>query len=377
MTEPIETNVRLISSPRSWLNDEAIRQLYVLAKLDGVRKVVGLPNLSAGKTYPSGIVVACEDMIYPQLLGEDIGCGLSLFKTDRLLKDAQLDRWVELRFDLEHPWEGCVGGWLQDNQLPSNEFDADMGTLGGGHHFAELQAVERVHDPVAFKSIGLERQGLYLLVHSGSRGYGEAVARDFKLKHGDTGLEAFSDAGLAFQEAYAWLWTWATANRELIALRFLNMLGAEAIRVWDEHHNRLTNISTPPKRHWLVHARGASSSFGADFVVIPGSCGSLSYLVKRQGDDAQHLWSLPNGAGSKWPRSESRLRMRQRFGYQQLVQSMESRVICEERNRLYEQAPESYRDLKDTILDLVEAGCVSVVATFRPLLTYKTRTLRR
>jgi release factor H-coupled RctB family protein len=113
-------------------------------------------------------------------------------------------------------------------------------------------------------------------------------------------------------------------------------------------------------------------------VVIPGSRGSLSYLAKVISNSETHAWSLAHGAGRKWSRSESRLRMRERFGARQLVQTaLGSRVICEDRDLLYEEAPAAYKNIETVIEDLVDAGLISVVATFRPLVTYKTRELHR
>jgi len=70
--------------------------------------------------------------------------------------------------------------------------------------------------------------------------------------------------------------------------------------------------------------------------------------------------------------------MRERFGMRQLVRTpLGGRVICEERDLLYEEAPDAYKDIEAVIQDLVDAGLVTVIATLRPLLTYKTRKLRR
>jgi release factor H-coupled RctB family protein len=113
-------------------------------------------------------------------------------------------------------------------------------------------------------------------------------------------------------------------------------------------------------------------------VVIPGSRGSLSYLVKPLGDGASRAWSLAHGAGRKWARSEARQRMRERFGMHQLTQTpLGGRVICGERDLLYEEAPAAYKNIEEVIQGLVDAGLASVIATFRPLLTYKTRAFRR
>jgi release factor H-coupled RctB family protein len=96
------------------------------------------------------------------------------------------------------------------------------------------------------------------------------------------------------------------------------------------------------------------------------------------GDGESHAWSLAHGAGRKWARSEARLRMRERFSVPELAQTgFGGRVICEERDLLYEEAPAAYKNIEAVVQDLVDAGLVSVIATFRPLLTYKTRKLRR
>ena len=92
------------------------------------------------------------------------------------------------------------------------------------------------------------------------------------------------------------------------------------------------------------------------------------------GDGASHAWSLAHGAGRKWTRSASRQRMRERFRVSELAQTpLGGRVICEARDLLYEEAPAVYKNIETVIQDLVAAGLVSVIATFRPLLTYKTR----
>ena len=99
--------------------------------------------------------------------------------------------------------------------------------------------------------------------------------------------------------------------------------------------------------------------------------------MKPLGEGESHAWSLAHGAGRKWSRSATRVRMRERFAPDQLTTTpLGGRVICEERDLLYEEAPAAYKNIEDVIQDLVDAGLVSVIATFRPLLTYKTRARR-
>jgi release factor H-coupled RctB family protein len=371
-----ETQVRLFASSQSWIEGEAVRQLYATAKLDGVRRAVGFPDLHPGKGSPVGAAFVTENVIYPHLIGGDIGCGMALFQTDLVRRDAKLDRWAEKYFHLEYAWDGDVGGFLADQSLESTEFDSSLGTIGGGNHFAEVQAVEEILDAGAFKRTGLGKQQLVVLVHSGSRGLGESILRAQVDQYAGNGISTDSFAAKVYLDNHDFAVRWAKANRELIARRFVAMLGAEAECLWDGCHNSITRRENEGDTIWL-HRKGAVDA-ESDFVVIPGSRGSFSYVVKPTGDGTSHAWSLAHGAGRKWARSDARQRMRERFSVDELVQTrLGSRVICEERDLLYEEAPAAYKNIGAVVQDLVAAGLVSVIATLRPLLTYKTRKLRR
>lgn len=371
-----EAQVRLFASPNTWMTDEAIRQLYAAAKLEGVRLVVGFPDLHSGKVGPVGVAFVTDGVIYPHLIGGDIGCGMALFKTDLVQRDAKLDRWSQVRFDLEHTWDGDVSEILAEFEVDSTEFDEELGTIGDGNHFAELQKVEAVLDAMAFKQFGLGKQQLVVLVHSGSGGFGESILRQYVQANGTAGCHAEGFAGAAYLRDHDLAVRWAEANRELIARRFAEALGAEAEGLWDGCHNSINRRESVEEVVW-VHRRGAVTAEG-DFVVIAGSCGSLSYLVKPIRDGEIHAWSLAHGAGRKWARSETRLRMRERFSVPELSHTpLGGRVICEAVDTLYEEAPAAYKNIEEVVQSLADAGLVSVVATFRPILTYKVRKAKR
>ncbi|MEI9863832.1 MAG: RtcB family protein [Limisphaerales bacterium] len=124
MNTLIESQVRLFASSKSWIEGEAVRQLYATAKLDGVRHAVGFPDLHPGKGSPVGAAFVMDGKFYPHLIGGDIGCGMTLFKTDLVRRDAKLDRWAEKYFHLEHPWDGDVGEYLTEHELESTGFDS-------------------------------------------------------------------------------------------------------------------------------------------------------------------------------------------------------------------------------------------------------------
>jgi release factor H-coupled RctB family protein len=165
---------------------------------------------------------------------------------------------------------------------------------------------------------------------------------------------------------------WAESNRRLIAHRFLTALGAEGERVLDVPHNTVTHAVIGGCGGWL-HRKGAAPSDRGP-IVIPGSRGALSYLVVPDGDREAHAWSLAHGAGRKWNRTDSLQRMKARYRVEALTQTdLGSRVICEDKQLLYEEAPPAYKDIDVVVKDLLDAGLLRIVATLRPVITYKVR----
>ncbi|MDP6945812.1 MAG: RtcB family protein, partial [Myxococcota bacterium] len=123
---------------------------------------------------------------------------------------------------------------------------------------------------------------------------------------------------------------------------------------------------------WL-HRKGAAPADKGP-VVIPGSRGTLSYLVAPCGDGLANAQSLAHGAGRKWKRSEAKPRLSRRFRPEDLRRTkLGGRVICDDRDLLYEEAPQAYKDVDRVVQDLVDAGALTVIATLRPIITYKKR----
>jgi release factor H-coupled RctB family protein len=285
-----ETNVRLFASTKSWIESAATDQLCAVSELDGVRSVVGFPDLHPGKASPIGAAFITENVIYPHLIGGDIGCGMALFSTDLLRRKAKLDRWAELPLDLEQRWEGVVRDYLPEQELHATAFDDALGTVGGGNHFVELQAVEKIHDAEAFARTGLDREALAVFVHSGSRGLGERMFRKHAQCFGAESVPAQSEAGEEYLRGHDFGVRWARANRALLAERFARGLGANCERVWDGCHNSITHASNDGEEFWL-HRKGATPAH-SDIAVIAGSRGTLTYVVKPLADSESNAWSL-------------------------------------------------------------------------------------
>ena len=129
---------------------------------------------------------------------------------------------------------------------------------------------------------------------------------------------------------------------------------------------------TPFETAWL-HRKGAAPADQGP-VVIPGSRGSLSYLVRPKPDNKTALLSLAHGAGRKWKRSDAESRLSHRYRVADLQKTdLGGRVICEDKALIYEEAPQAYKDISQVISDLEAFGLIDIIATLKPVITYKTR----
>lgn len=362
--------VRVLASSSTWIEGEAVRQLERSAALGGMRLVVGMPDLHPGKGHPIGAVFGSEGLIHPYLVGNDIGCGMGLWRTDLLVRKARQSKMVKRLRSLDGPWDGDPALWLEEHGVEPGGADDALGTIGGGNHFAEIQAVQEVHDPQALADLGIEPDRLLLLVHSGSRGIGHAVLQRQLADDHAFELEADSEEGRDYLTRHDRAHAWAVANRALVAHRVLGRIGAGGERVLDLGHNAVQPSDITGRPGWL-HRKGATPS-DCGPAVVPGSRGSLSFLVMPTGDHVVNARSLPHGAGRKWSRSDSRARLERRFKASDLTRTKYgSRVICEDKALLYEEAPQAYKDVESVVGDLVDEGVAHIVASMRPVITYK------
>ncbi len=371
------TTVRMVASKHNWIEGEAVRQLEKTAELPGMRLAVGMPDLHPGRGHPIGAAFLSQGIFYPHLVGNDIGCGMGLWQTELKRRHIRLDRWVRQLSDLDGSWDGDVAAWWRQTSPESvpPEWDIHnptLGTIGGGNHFAELQTVDDIRHEETFRKLGFDPERLVLLVHSGSRGIGEAILRAHVAEHGAQGLADHTDDAHAYLIEHDRAVQWGIVNRGLIAHRFLSNLRSEGERRLDLAHNTVTRTTQEGKTLWL-HRKGATPS-DAGAVMIPGSRGAFSYLVEPVGEQAGNAFSLAHGAGRKWNRREAKARLSRYSTPRALTHTaLGSRVICEDKALMYEEAPQAYKNIDIVVQDLVDAGLVRMIAVFRPVITYKTR----
>jgi len=354
---------RIFTSDANWMESSALKQLESIAAYPGARLVVGLPDLHAGRT-PVGLTAVFENHIYPYLIGGDIGCGMGLFDTGVPLRKVKMEKW-ESRLNhirefgdlpLEHPFVG---------ESPIH----DLGTIGGGNHFIEFQKIEEVVDPDEFDCLGLDGGELLALVHSGSRNFGQKIMGAFA---SETGYEAGDPKAAEYLELHDQALRWAQINRALAVTRIMEWLGfdQEPTTLIDDAHNYVEKMAGG----LFVHRKGSIAArynlLGLS--VIPGSRGTLTYMVKPGPRVEEAAWSLSHGAGRKWARSLCKSRLRNKYDRRSVRRTvLKSRVVCHDTDLLLQEAPEVYKNITEVLAVLVDNGLASVVATLRPLLTYK------
>ena len=352
-------------SENSWIEGAAEGQLKLVAEMDGIRSVAAFPDLHPGKYGPVGSAMV-SDRIYPQLIGNDIGCGMSLYALDLPARKLRLDKAAEKMRSLEGAWDGDAGARLASEGLPSDLHPEALGTIGGGNHFCEVQIVDTVFDADVLKAAGLSKGDLVLLVHSGSRALGTSVFETV----GDrlSGLDTESDAGRAYLAAHDRAVAWASLNRTIIAERAARALRSDIRRICDAPHNLIETLADG-----FLHRKGAAKADRALVVPLAGSRDALSYLLRPRQGRPEALSSLAHGSGRKYDRSS----MMGRVGATRSERENLSRtsfggfVICEDRQLLIEEAPQAYKDPASVLRELQAAGLADPVAGLKPLLTYK------
>jgi release factor H-coupled RctB family protein len=363
--------IHFFASSKSWIEGSATLQLDHVAGLPGVRTVAALPDLHPGKYGPVGCAILA-DRIHPQLVGSDIGCGMALFALGVTARKLRLDQLAERLHALDQPWDGDLDGALADAGLCGTAFDASLGSIGGGNHFCEVQAIEEIVAPETAAKAGLDEDQAYVLVHSGSRGLGFSIL-ERALTDGQAALDPASEAGRAYMDEHDHAVRWAKLNRRIIAQRAAAAARADLRTVNDLAHNMVELQGGAAGDVLVLHRKGAAAS-DRGLVPVPGSRGTLSYLMEPLGArQAEALASLAHGAGRKYDRTSMHGRVRiKKSDVARLERNpFGGIVVCQDRGLLAEEAPEAYKNIDRVIADLVEFGLARVVATFRPLVTFK------
>lgn len=369
-----------LASLRIWaaeeLPPEVANSAERLRRADDVRHIVLLPDVHLASDVCVGAVVATRRLIYPAAVGGDIGCGMAAVATnaaaDLLADDHRAARLLAALYRLvpsnRHPARQVLPAALEELTLSNLALEkqahrdgrVQLGTLGRGNHFLELQADAE--------------QRLWVLVHSGSRAMGQAITSHHTLGSrcaaGLACLDAEADAGRDYLNDVAWARTYAAENR-LAMLRAVEVIFQEGFsRTIDwatlihsdhDHVQRETHFG---EQFW-IHRKGAQPASAGEPGIIPGSMGTSTFHVEGRGC-GDSLSSCSHGAG----RQLSRAAARRSIGVRQFERQL--RGVWYDRRRslaLREEAPTAYKNIESVLR--AQKELVKIVRRLEPVLSYK------
>jgi len=441
--------------------DEALQQVANLAHLPGiVGNSLAMPDIHWGYGFPIGGVAAFDEekggVLSPGGIGFDINCGVRLLSTtiekDRLTtrtkeladllyrsipsgvgasrKDFPIDEgrlkavmtggapWLVAQGfgrerDLLHIEEGGKFSGAEPANVSHRAFErglGQLGTLGSGNHFVEVGWIDEVYDEATAKALGIAKDHVSVIVHTGSRGFGHQICTDFievmnaavakyKIELPDRQLccaPIGSPEGVAYLKAMSCAVNYAFANRQLIThwirRAFSELLGRADEElgldvVYDVCHNIAKfeehKVGGVTKR-LCVHRKGATRAFAPGHpktpqayqktgqpVLIPGDMGRYSYVLVGTERAAEETWgSTCHGAGRVLSRGAAERAAKGRNITAELAgQGIVVRAAS--RATVVEEMPEAYKDVLEVVNVVHGAGIARKVARHRPLAVVK------
>jgi tRNA-splicing ligase RtcB len=458
----MQTAVRIVADGElleDALGDLSVEQAVNVAAMPGLAgRVVVMPDVHQGYGMPIGGVMAAKmdgGMISPGAVGYDINCGVRLLSTALAWEDAgpKMDdlatalyrncpsgvggkgsvplatdelervcregaRWTlrkgyATRGDVERTEEeGCLEGAdpAQVSARAKERGRGQLGTLGAGNHFLEVDVVEQIFDAPAAQAMGLIEGRLALQIHCGSRGFGHQICTDYVqsfqaavkkygIRLADRELVCApleSPEGRAYLAAMKAAANFAFANRQVLAFHarrsFEEVFAGSRLRweltqVYDIAHNMAkieTHTIDGRTEKVCVHRKGATRAFGPGFeeipsafralgqpVLVPGSMGTASWvLVGTAGSMELSYGSCCHGAGRVMSRAQAKREVRgdklrgelERQGVHIRAGSLPG---------LAEEAPKAYKDVDRVIAAVSGAGIGKKVARLRPVAVVK------
>ena len=377
------------------VDDKAKQQLTNVASLPFIHHhVAAMPDVHVGMGATIGSVIATNQAIIPAAVGVDIGCGMIAARTsltandiderslekvfDQISRDVPVgrgqhkDRYVLV--DAVTPFQAGLKRILDKHPQAISSFgkqskwENQMGSLGGGNHFIEVCLDEE--------------NRIWMMLHSGSRGIGNALATYFiqiakqemerffiqlpdnNLAYLPEGADYFED----YMEAVGWAQDYAMQNRQSMleivtaALRRHFQQFVITDEVVNCHHNYVAKENHFGSNVWVTR-KGAIRAREGEMGIIPGSMGTRSYIVKGKGNH-DSFCSCAHGAG----RRMSRTAATKQFTVDDLVSQTDG-VVCRKDKGVLDEIPGAYKDIDEVMenqIDLVEA-----VHTLKQILTVK------
>ena len=437
------------------MSDRTIDQAINVSTIPGIQQnAIVLPDGHEGYGFPVGGVAAMdaeEGMISPGGVGYDINCGVRLLRTNLKEKDVR-PKLQELVTDLFNsipsgvgskgaiklsssqldevlvkgvPWaidngygtkedaEACEENGHMENADPNKVSDKarkrgapQLGSLGSGNHFLEVQKVAEIHDEEAAKRMGIELDQVTILTHCGSRGFGHQVCSDY-LRISEQALKKYnislpdrelacvpntSEEGESYRKAMFAALNFAWSNRQMIThwtrKSFERVFkqsesDLEMNLIYDVAHNiaKVEKHTIDGKqKSVVVHRKGATRAFPANKdevprkyrdlgqpVFIPGSMGTASWILLGQPNSMSLTFgSTAHGAG----RTMSRTKARRDYTESQVKKYLSDKGIVVKaltRDGIVEETPQAYKDVDSIVNVSHELGIATRVAKLLPI----------
>lgn len=376
-----------------WLDDiedGALEQAANISRLPFVFKHIAImPDSHQGYGMPIGGVMATKGVIVPNAVGVDIGCGMCAVKTSlteisteqiKLILGGSKERKGGIRSNIPvgFNWHKKAQDWIGFDSFPRfcephiEKAQKQLGTLGGGNHFIEIQK----------GSDG----NIWFMIHSGSRNLGHTIATyyngvaqdlcrkwysnvpEFKGQDGLAFLPLNDGVGVEYKKNMDFALAFAYENRlhmiESVKSEFLNVLDCEFEPEINVHHN-FAQLENHFGKNVMVHRKGATQARKEQLGIVPGSQGTKSYIVKGIGNP-ESFESCSHGAGRTMSRTKA----------QNNLDLDEQRKLLDDQGILHairgkkdlDEAPGAYKDIsivmenqKDLIEVVVELSPLAVV----------------
>jgi tRNA-splicing ligase RtcB (3'-phosphate/5'-hydroxy nucleic acid ligase) len=450
----------VFASDKINVEPEAIRQLYDAACLPPAQKVLATADIHVGFGIPIGAVLGLEGAIMPPAVGYDINCGMRLLLTpfsrgqintetiaDSIARDIPLGEGMsnlpldkqlietvitegvgsvpKLAAKVKHRvWEAFDEPEFADDirRIEDNgRMPADMGavpklatakgadqlgTLGGGNHFIEIQFVQKVFNEELAKFLGLSENQIVVMIHSGSRRLGYEIADEYmnvaaRQPEMEGRRKMLSYLPTDSQQGYKYIMAMGAAanfafvNRHIMTLLvrrcFARMFGPTPMPlVYDVPHN-MAKLETHQGKAMWVHRKGATRAFGPGLmtatpfeqvgqpIITPGSMGTASYIMVGTGNSEESLCSVNHGAGRVMSRTAASGKGRHgrsagaaMISDDEFKRSMAGiKLITADRRRIKEEAPGAYKDIDEVVRIVTQCGWARPVARMVPLAVLK------
>lgn len=365
---------------RGKLSGSLSRQLKSISESEGVVRIAVMPDIHEGPIVPNGCVIATRNLIYPEAVGKDIGCGISAIQFSTradAIALTQLETILRhLTFvvpSLKFPLSKAVSAlpdnlatWTLSNdklrRLSYREGRLQLGTLGRGNHFVELQR----------DCSGM----LWAMVHTGSRFMGEAISA-FHLtnatrctKSNLAYLDLSTNLGQAYLNDMQWAMLYASESRLMILNRIADLIERElhadpALETYIDCPHNFARIEEHFGESLIVHRKSANSANTGERGIIPGSMASGSRIVIGRGE-TESLQSSAHGAGRLLSRKQAAETIRNKS----IMGMMQGIVFQQDRLQdLRDEAPAAYKNLNDVMR--AQSDLVSTERILSTILNYK------